>query len=36
MSPVKKILQDIVNGKFNNAEEPKKMYLDNLYEDEKK
>ena len=34
MNPVKKVLQDIVSGKFNNAEEVKKMYLSNVYVDE--
>ena len=36
MNPVKKFLQDIVSGKFNNAEEAKKIYLDNVYKDEQK
>ena len=37
MNPVKKILQDsIVSRKFNNAEEAKKMYLDNVFRDEEK
>ena len=36
MNPVKTFLQYIVSGKFNNAEEAKKMYLDNVYGDEQK
>ena len=35
MIPVKIFLQDIVSGKFKNAEEAKEMYLDNVYGDEK-
>ena len=36
MNPVKKILQDILSGEFNNAKEAKNMYLNNLYGDEEK
>ena len=36
MNPVKKILQDIVNGKFNNAKEAKEWYKRAVYEDEQK
>ena len=36
MNTVKIFLQDIVSGKFNNAEEAKKMYSNNVYTDEQK
>ena len=36
MNPVKKILQDRVNGKFNNAEEAKEWYKSAVYEDDQK
>ena len=36
MNPVKTFLQNIVSGKFNNAEEAKKIYLDNIYGDKQK
>ena len=36
MNTVKFFLQDIVSGKFNNAEEAKKMYSNNVYTDEQK
>ena len=34
MNPVKNYLQNIVSGKFNNGEEARKFYLDNVYGDE--
>ena len=36
MNPVKICLQDIVSGTFNNAEEARKMYLNNVYTVEQK
>ena len=36
INPVKHFLQNIVSGKFNNADEARKFYLDNAYEDEQK
>ena len=36
MNPVKNVLQDIVSGKINDKKEAKKMYLDNVYENEQK
>ena len=36
MNPVKIFVQNIVSGKFNNAEEARKFYLDNVYGDEQK
>ena len=36
MNPVKHFLQNIVSGKFNNAEEARKFYLDNVYGDKQK
>ena len=36
MNPVNMFLQNILSGKFNNAEEARKLYLDNVYGDEPK
>ena len=36
MAPVKSFLQNIVNGKFNNAKEAKNWYLNNLDDKGKK
>ena len=36
MNPVKNVLQYIVSGKINDKKEAKKMYLDNVYENEQK
>ena len=36
MNPVKKLLQNIVSRKFNNTEEARIFYLDNVYGDEQK
>ena len=36
MIPVKYFVQNIVSGKFNNAEEARKFYLDSVYGDEQK
>ena len=36
MNPMKDFLQNIVSGKFNNAEETRKFYLDNVYGNEEK